>query len=239
MDIPSFLSLLVDEALTFSSASLMEDKFEGTLPKLTEQLLDFYAQQLNIVNTISTEQLKFSEIIYSLKDAVYLNCWCKAQTEMVHMWKIYSKEKGVAIETTYNKLKEAIIDEEKIYLTEISYLDYDNQQYNWGNNVLSPFTIKRLEYQSEQELRLILAYPNQVQKEIGEKNVQKAPIDFRKNPFTEFYKKFPIIKVKTDISKLIDAIHISPFAPNWYSDLIKKTLDKFGLKNINIIRSEL
>ncbi len=231
MDIPSFLSLLVDEALTFTSASLMEDKFEGTLPKPTELQLDSQIGKLFTDSTSSTGPKNFSEILYSLKNAVYLNCWCKAKTEMVHMWKIYSKEKGIAIETTYNKLKEAIIDEETILPTEITYLDYSHQQFDWESNTLGLFTIKRLEYQSEQELRLILAFPEQVRK--------RAEAETHHEPFNVFYKNFPVIKIKTDISRLIEAIHISPFAPEWYSDLAKSTLDKFGLTNISIIKSEL
>lgn len=47
MDIPSFLSLLVEESLTFTSASLMEDKFEGTIPKPTESKFDFQIKSIH------------------------------------------------------------------------------------------------------------------------------------------------------------------------------------------------
>ena len=154
-----------------------------------------------------------------------------ARTEMVHMWKIYSKENGIAIETTYNRLKDAIIDKEQIFPTEIAYLDYDNQPFDWEQNTLSLFTIKRLEYKSEQELRLILSFPN-----LEKEKKQSAPDLMALN---EFYKKFPVIKIKVDIVKLIEKVHISPFAPMWYTELVKKTLDKFGLGNICVIRSEL
>lgn len=228
MDIPSFLSLLIEESLVFTSASLMEDKFEGTFPKTTEQMYNFESIRLDING--SEQRKKFSDVIYSLKDTVYLNCWCKAKTEMIHMWKIYSKEEGIAIETTYNKLKEAITDEEQIFPTEISYLDYNNQQFDWKHNTLSLFTIKREEYESEQELRLILSFPNQIKK-LHSNSVSME--------LQEFYKKFPVIKIKVDLVKLIEKIHISPFAPIWYTDLVRKTLDKFGLGNISVIRSEL
>ena len=166
-----------------------------------------------------------------LKDSIYLNCWCKEKTEMVHMWKIYSKEKGIAIETTYSRLKEAIIDEETIYPTVISYLDYEKQYLDCKNNTLTPYTIKRLEYKSEQELRLIIAFPEMVKKleEVGKSLIE----------MNDYCKKFPVIKVKVNVFKLIEAIHVSPFAPIWYTDLVRKTLDKFGLGDISVIRSEL
>lgn len=231
MDIPSFLSILVENALTFTSARLMEDKFEGTLPKLTKILDELFIKKITIDYKIKNELTPFSEIMLMLKDSVYLNCWCKEKTEMVHMWKIYSKENGIAIETTYSRLKEAIIDEETIYPTEISYLDYEKQYLDCKSNTLTPYTIKRLEYKSEQELRLIISFPNKV------KNTTEASKTITE--MNDYYKKFPVIKIKVNVFKLIEAIHVSPFAPIWYTDLVRKTLDKFGLGNISVIRSEL
>ena len=46
MDIPSFLSLISSESLTFVRADQFEDKFEGTLPKITSNYLNLDIQQM-------------------------------------------------------------------------------------------------------------------------------------------------------------------------------------------------
>jgi len=68
------------------------------------------------------------------------------------MWKIYSKENGIAIETDYEKLKRAIDTDEPILPTEISYVDYHNDVLDWNLNELTAYTTKRQEYKSEMNL---------------------------------------------------------------------------------------
>ncbi len=77
---------------------------------------------------------------------------------MLHMWKIYSKENGIAIQTTHEKLQKAIISKEDVYPTEINYLNYQKDLINHLDNGMNVFTYKRQEYKSENEFRLIISY---------------------------------------------------------------------------------
>lgn len=236
MDIPSFLSLLVENALAFSRADLMEDKYEGTLPKLSNYVIDQQAERMIAEGLLKPEYRNVSKFLFSDKSYIYLSCWCKEKTEMVHMWKIYSKESGIAIETSYEKLKGSIIDNEKVYPTDISYVDFDNEYVDMNANALTAYTIKRIEYKSESELRLIVAYPRQIEDQLL---LYKDNETLKTMQRRKLYNSTPALKIKTDITKLIEKVHISPYAPKWYATLIKVTLDRLGLNNIPVVRSEL
>jgi len=237
MNIPAFLSLLTKSSLTFVRADLFEDKYEGTLPRLMAEMIDFQiSQKLNKVNQKGFDE-KFSKVLDKQNKDIFLNCWCKENHEMVHMWKIYSKEHGVAIETTYEQLKKSVISDEMIYPTEIRYLDYHHDHINWQSNGLTAFTIKRKEYKSENEFRLILAFPR-----ILEDEIMKTDIPNKENRHFErmkLYEQTPAIECAVNIKELILKIHLSPYAPDWYYSVLSDILKKFELENIEIIRSNL
>ncbi len=232
MDIPSFLSLISTESLTFVRSDIFDDKFEGTLPKPTEIALDLEWEFL-----INNKKIKKSEWMYQNKKRVYINCWCKENYEMVHMWKIYSKENGIAIETNYERLKESIETEEEVYPTEIKYLDFKNDYLDDQSNFLTVYTIKRKEYKSENEFRLIMSYPRIIHDRVTlEYSNSQRDISVIEE---ELYFPMPVIPCKINVAKLITKIHLSPYAPKWYYEIIVDVLAKYNLSEIKVLQSEL
>lgn len=237
MDIAAFFSFLFEESLTFVRADLMEDRFEGTFPRLTATALNQMISERITAKELSEKYSDFAGLITNDKTNVFLNCWCSEQTQMVHMWKIYSKEHGIAIESTYEDLKAAALDTEPAYPTEIKYLDYDKERIDWKSNSMSVFTIKRREYKAESEFRLIVMFPRQIEDQvqaIAETNSDEAA-QLRKH----MYDQTKVLKYKVDLKRLVKRIHISPFAPEWYGSLVKTSLDRLGFIDIQIVRSEL
>jgi hypothetical protein len=136
MDIPSFLSLLTNNTLVFVRGDLFEDKFEGTVPKLTANLLDIQTRKEIEEGKTNQEYWNYSDLLNKNNKNTYLNCWCKESHEMVHMWKIYSKEDGIAIESKYSQLKKSITTKEPIYPTEVKYIDFKNEVIDWEKNLM-------------------------------------------------------------------------------------------------------
>lgn len=235
MDLASFFSLLVDSSLTFARADLMEDKFEGTFPQITAKAINAQMKALVGSGKLNKGYENFAELITSEKDTVFLNCWCKEQTEMVHMWKIYSKEHGIAIETSYNNLKKSVLDDETAYPSEIRYADFRTDHIDWQANGLTVFTIKRIEYKSESEFRLIISHPRQIENQLTKYKTHKEISLPRK----KLYQNTPVIKYKVNIEKLIKNIHVSPYAPKWYPTLIQQVLNKLGFDKFNLLTSDL
>lgn len=235
MDIPTFLSILTDEALTFVRADLFEDKYEGKLPILTANLIDHQERQRKADQQQKTNSKNLSEFLNSMNKDIYLNCWCNENHEMVHMWKIYSKENGLAIETDYEKLKSAILTDEQIYPTEIRYVDFKNELVDWQANGLTVYTLKRMEYKSEKEFRLILAFPRIVEDQLIDIKPDENSIQLR----NALYLRTPVVKCKINPAILIKRIHVSPYAPKWYLSLITELVKRFEINVESISQSDL
>ena len=236
MDIPSFIALLVNKSLTFVRFDLFEDGYEGKLPKMTALAIDANIRQKIKKGKLLPKYWNLSEILNNGIRDTYINCWCKENHEMVHMWKIYSKENGVAIQTDYKNLKQSVNTEETVYPSEVSYVDFDNDIVNWKSNTLSFFTIKRQEYKSENEFRLIVSNPKSVENELRcHNNPNKITRSIRES----LYMKTPVIMCSVDPSILISKIYVSPYAPPWYYNLIVDIMKKFDLQEKEVIQSEL
>jgi hypothetical protein len=227
--------MLENQSLIFVRADLFGDKFEGKLPEQTANNIDEEARRMIAHGYIKKELLNFSETFNRRNSEVYINCWCYEKHEMVHMWKIYSKENGLAIETDYVTLKESIKSNEAIYPTLIDYIDFKKDLIHWQYNELKVYTLKRKEYKSEKEFRLILSYPIEVENQLQKNESHENLIKLRH----ETYKKTPIIKCNVDVIRLIKKIHLSPFAPSWYIEIIKAIADKYHLEVRVIDQSEL
>ncbi len=234
MDIPSFLSLITERSLTFVRADLFEDKYEGKLPIKTALHIDEITRQ-EIENGITDKSYwNFSKILNENNGGVYINCWCNENHEMVHMWKIYSKENGLAIQTDYSTLKESFETNEIIYPSQIKYIDFENEYVDWKSNSLITYSIKRKEYKSENEFRLMLAYP----REIEDKIILDGDVDSITRQRKKLYLTHPVVKCKVNPQLLIKKILISPYAPNWYLDIIKNIIKKYNI-NIEVLQSKL
>ncbi len=235
MDIPSFLSLISSKTLTFVRADLFEDKYEGTLPKVTASLLDAGTHRQIEEGKLNPEYENFSQLLNRDNQSTYMSCWCKENHEMVHMWKIYSKENGVAIEIDYECLKKSITSSEQVYPTEINYLDYERDYLDWKSNALTPYTIKRKEYKSENEFRLLIAHPRLIEDQLVHLKTHEQIQPLRER----LYNQTQVIPCEVDTTKLISKIHISPYAPKWYFKVIVDLIEKYGLSEVEVTQSDL
>ena len=234
MDIPSFLSLLTNNTLVFVRGDLFEDKYEGTVPKLTADLLDAQTRKEIEEGKTLKEYWNYSALLNKNNKNTYLNCWCKESHEMVHMWKIYSKENGVAIESKYSKLKKSISTKEPIYPTEVKYIDFKNEAIDWERNLMKLYTIKRFEYKSESEFRLLISHPRVLEDKLLDVDWEKKSLERAK-----LYYQTPVLHCKVDVKELISEIHLSPYAPKWYLKFLKDLTAKYGLENVQITQSDL
>ena len=56
---------------------------------------------------------------------VAVNCWHENEHESAAMWKLYIKSvEGIAIQSTYSKLKKSFINDEIIFIGKVKYIDY-------------------------------------------------------------------------------------------------------------------
>jgi hypothetical protein len=222
MDLAKFISLLQTESLFFCRLDKMEDKFEGTSPRLSIEQIKKIIRNLyteghlktsNIDESVSNHLSKRLEIEDKIKKLTCISCWNKNTTESYALWKIYSDiNKGIMVTSSINNLIESFKSTpEKIKLSEIKYINHDTD-YIPIDNTNFPIIHKNLAYSYEQELRLIY----QVEAENG--------LIYNWKP--EENGKY----LKTNLNILIEEIVLSPYSPEWFYEIIEDLLFKYRIE---------
>ena len=222
IDITKFLDLLNSNSLFFTRTDLFEDIFEGSLTKKSVEVRTRFYEQLDKESEVPTDYTPefFKRYNSSLKYEVALNCWHMNDFESAAMWRLYLKSnEGIAIQSTYARLLSCFSDTEiPIYIGKVKYIDYDSHFIDIGN-LLSPFLHKRRSFEHENELRC-LVWQNQPP--------ESATFSLESGG----------VKIKIDLTELVEKVYISPSSPSWLTILLKDIIQKFNL-NFPLINSRL
>ena len=222
-DIVKYISLLKNQALFFCRVDKLEDQKEGTTP-----LSNFYSRVIWYQHMRDTDfweipmpDDKIIDIVEKqferekhFRDFFCVNCWNKEDVESVALWKIYSDNgKGIMIKSTVNSLNSSLINSlEKIYLSEVKYLNYEIESILDGD-VYFPIIHKQTAYSYENEVRLI-----------HEVATEGVSYDWSKHETQNG------VFIKVDLNELIDEIIIGPHAPSYFLKLIEDITEKYGIK---------
>lgn len=145
-----------------------------------------------------------------MKQFILISSWQQAEHESLAMWKIYlNSDEGIALKTTVGKLKEALQKSSRpVHVGTVSYVDYEKEKIP-TDNIFAPYLYKQLSFAYEQECRAIL---------------NLMPDQSGNFPLTDDDNFAPV-----DINLLAEEIIISPFAAEWFGDLVKSVSKKFNL----------
>jgi hypothetical protein len=214
MDFTKLVSLIDSRRLYFSRADKLGDPFEGSWPRMNvlarQRIPDEIPEQARA--NFAKVMTNMSQINKNWPRYNAINCWHINEHESAAMWKLYLKsDEGIAIQSTYKKLKRSLIDAEQIFLGVVKYIDYEKEWITDGN-MLSPFVHKRKSYEHEQEVRaLVIKWPT------GEQG-----FEFDNETIVDG------LRIKADIETLIERIYVAPSTPNWFSELVKAVVNRYG-----------
>ena len=220
MDFTKLISLFERNELFFSRADYFDDKYEGTLPGLSnngiqEILRRFPKEHRADVEEHIKETRKASSVIRRL---VNINCWHINEYESAAMWKLYLKSnEGIAIQSTYRSLSESIKvsddDDDEVVIGIVQYMDYEKEWNSSPGDYYNTFLRKRRSFSCEQELRAIR-------------------VNFQANVSSRG------LYVPVDLKRLIQRIYVAPSSPEWFYELVKSVTKKYEY-NFDVVRSEL
>jgi hypothetical protein len=219
MDFSKFMYLLETRKLFFPVVSSLPDKWEGHLTEINRnfdnnRFINYYTPLDITVEEISQMRKNTQNTFLKLRDFTFVSCWNLSEFESFPLWQAYSNNKeGIALCSTINALKSSINYNNNFFIGLVNYLEHD-KSFIGEDNAFSPFIWKRKEFESEQELRVI------IQDEYREDIVSGISVDI-------------------DLYKLIKNIIISPESSYWFVDLVKLILQKKGFDSINIELSTL
>lgn len=149
LTLSKFMYVLHYRALPFVRLDLMPDPFEGSP---SEAAIDRLAGMVGDSKFPAQQFIDLAGDHYAHNRAnVYINCWHQAAHESGAMWAIYSNE-GVAIESTYTSLVEAISEDPRpVHIGRVKYENND-VRLDMGLPIIHAVR-KRRYYEYEKELR--------------------------------------------------------------------------------------
>lgn len=202
MDFFKFVDLISSKKLFLCKPSDLGDPFEGAVPAAIRNALG-RAGMGSLANHIYS----------AVGENIYINCWHKSEYESDAMWKIYALNKaGIAIQTTVNKLVEAIEHYPfEIHLGMIEYIDHETY-LGAGFSPYHLYMYKDRSFEHEKELRIIFPLKDKM-------NVEKCGNG---------------IKIPVDVSKLIENVYISPTSDDWIIGIVKSVMSIYGIDKPHI-----
>ncbi len=223
MDFTKLTSLIDSNCLYFVRADKLGDPFEGSWPRINVSARQFIPDDIpkKAKQSFSYAMKNLGELTRNWPRHNAINSWHMNEHESAAMWKLYLKsDEGIAIQSTYARLKRSLIDDQKIHLGIVKYIDYEKEWIDAGN-LLSPFVHKRKSYEHEREIRAVVTkWPN------------NKDFDFKKDTI------FDGLRIKVDIKILIERIYIAPSAETWFAALVKSVINKYGY-DFEIVHSQL
>jgi hypothetical protein len=140
---------------------------------------------------------------------MYVSCWHANNDESEAMWRLYcGNQGGVALRTSYATLDRCTHPE--AFIGEISYIDFSSSdRLPADNNYFTPFMYKRLAFRHEQEVRVVMW-----------RRTSRLPARDEGEP--------PTMGLDWNIGEAIENVFVSPYAPEWYRDVVEGVLQKFA-----------
>lgn len=226
MDLGKFLSLIQSNSLYFARADMFDDPFEGAKGvksnqayweawyagcfwAIIEQTKEMDGKSNHKDDSLESAKRLVRELTENesrSRQMTYINCWHENDFESEAMWNLYTNnlDEGIVIQTTYERIYEAIDKDPTIAIGKVKYIDYANQYAGLGINA---FFYKRKSFEHEKEVRLILTKYSCSDK--------KTPLGIEKH---------------VDLDRLIEKIYVSPTCKPWYYKVISDVLEKYNIK---------
>ncbi|GIN93302.1 hypothetical protein J22TS1_43530 [Siminovitchia terrae] len=215
MNFAKLIGILETEELFLTRADKFEDLYEGIFPEsyISISNADNFNKKPLDKNEVNNQSLK--EEIELAKQKTFISCWNLIRNESYAMWKIYGESNGVAIQSTIKSLQN-LLEGTNAVIRKVIYIDEDNHLVyappdNDPYSMINFFSIKKKYYKYEEEIRVILI------DETDKKNTIKI----------------------NKIEDLISKIYVSPFAEDWFLQLVKKVVRQRYKLDIDVDSSEI
>jgi hypothetical protein len=210
MDFTKFVSLIDTNALFFSRADHLSDRWEGASTQENLRRRRFLVEEFPNPEAMIEDM---SGIYRSLPLHTFVSCWHLNDVESDAMWQLYaSRGQGIAIQSTFERLVGSFQRDENssfdVRVGKVKYLDYVRDVFFDGNTFV-PFLHKRSSFEHEHELRAIL-------QDVPPCAAQAAPLADN-------------LLVNVDLRMLIQNIYLAPTSVEWFNSLVKNIVRKYGI----------
>jgi hypothetical protein len=147
----------------------------------------------------------------------YVNCWFESRSESAAMWSIYAQNGGIAVRSNFDRLQkvmEAL--PKRLYGFDVNEWGFGRIRYLDEGEIATQLRdpkrrddltfVKRSSFSHEQENRLIVG----------------VRCSMKESP--------TCLRLKVDLEAVIQSVHVSPIAPKWVADIVRREVHKYGLR---------
>jgi len=231
MDFSKFVAMLKDGGLYFARADQLGDPFEGArgqstrFPQWKEHCLEYFREAIRTVpgnvhelppERIEKEAerlfLEFETLGKQEVQRTYVSCWHANESESEALWRLYAPPPsiGVALCTTFGQLDAAMVQDRDVKFGHVQYVDFAKSFAGTYDRIFW----KRASLRHEAEVRAVIV--EDIAKEAREVGTL----------------------VPVDLVNAFKGIVISPFAPIWFDNVLRDTMNRYGV-DIPIMESSL
>lgn len=266
MNLAKFLAFIANSELFFPTWEQLktDDPHEGELNQKDIDIIinNFFNsednnQDYNLRNILINYEKTIRNIIVG---SLAINCWSIVEFDCYAMWKLYAElEYGIAVTTTYSKLKNAIDNFDRpCVINRVIYRSPQEQTIDTHES----FNELQMAYNNIQPYLNYFNDPQEYVQSPESQKIEQLSVDFS-NKALNFYtslifskrkafeyenelriatmitlkdfwlnnnQKLNGLKFPINLNYLIDNIYISPNAPDWLRNTIKKILHQFGIE---------
>jgi hypothetical protein len=243
VDLYKWLDMLQTSELHLTRADQMEDRWEGSYSEVNlAQRPSLYGANWSVTAPSLSMMYQFG------RSHTYLNCWYMGAGESYAMWKIYDAAgRGVAFRTTAGRLKESLVGpprEPPISGAKVQYVDY-SKTFIPEANIFFPYVHKRLSFSHESEYRLLALWaPEALETDEDEdENEDENEDEYEYEDEDIAVSTEPdlpplFIREPVDLGRLVEAVYVSPDAPNWVARVVGEVTGKY-MPGLDIRHSDL
>lgn len=219
MSLSKLLNLLQSRALWLTRVDqLIEaDPYEGSLPFIydpgdnSDRVFEQREKKFNLA--AGSGKAMHANMVASFKNnrtKTFVSCWHNAKTDNDAMWRLYGAEKdgSVCVQTTVSRVINQL--PSWVSIGTVDYTSYD-EPWNVPLNAYTPFFRKRLCFQHENEVRLLV-------------NSELVDLPFKIGAAETG------IRVPIDPENFLLRIYVSPTAPSWFESVVAGVIKDLHLR---------
>ena len=221
MDFAKFAALIKDKAVHFARADQLGDPWEAAKgsalnkQRWDEHYLQFFRDSVRNPPPGYRCELSDDEVekearrlLHELAEigeldrrTFYVSCWHESEVESEALWRLYCPppSSGIAIRTTASALNASLGDDPEIEIARVSYVDFRSGFAGVNDAIFR----KRRSLSHEKEVRAVI----RLHAESPEQGMNRP----------------------ANLSLLLKAIVVSPFAPSWFEATLREVMTRFGV----------
>jgi hypothetical protein len=228
---PKFISLLTYQALWFSKLKILQDKYEGGIPPITEQTMRIKNEKWkSMFNTPEFRRQIDSWPMKNIDDGrelTVVNCWFLGENESQQMWDEYvGTVEGLAIKSSIRKLATYTFVPEDPHISQMGKVKYVNfETYEMptylAHQAHERAFIKDQRFEHEQEIR-IATMSLKTLSCVSMKGVPYTEEECTGKNMNNFENSGLYIMVH--LKGLLDEIVLAPKSSDWFFNLVERII---------------